>query len=308
MTVNPEPPTRAGRWAAAPASVARHPVPWPMLLPFLLLFLAFVLTPIVRSAYLSFTDYDAIGTPTWLGLRNYANIFTDPVFLHALRNTLVYSLLVVGVSSLLGLYLAYKLSAPTVLNSLLRAVFFLPAVSGTIALISIFTFIFSSWEGGSLNALLASLGRAPVAFLEDPDWIMPVLVSIGVWSATGLAMVLFLAGLRAISPESLEAAALDGASPVRTFLSVTLPQLRPTLVYVTVSSGITAFQMFNESFLLRQQTNRVTTQEAGATLVTYLYSMGFERFDLGLASAVAWVLFVVVFALALLNFRLARER
>ena len=277
-----------------------------MLVPFGALFGLFVLYPVLRSLYLSFTFYNAVTEPRFVGLGNYLELFSDKAFLRAFWNTLVYALFTVSISTVLGLYLAFKLASPRWWNVILRSIFFLPMVSGSVAVINVWFLMFSSYKFGFVNNLLQRFGIAPQAFLDNSDWIMPILILIGIWGGTGLSMLLFLAGLRAIPHEVLEAAAIDGAGPAQRFWRITLPMLRPTSVYVTVTAGIAAFGLFNESYLLDQYTNRFDAVEAGTTLVAFLFRRGFTKFDLGLASSVAWVLFVLVFALSVINLRLGR--
>lgn len=279
-------------------------IPLLMLLPFMVLFAAFVLYPVVRSLYLSFTDYNAISQPHMVGTANYVNLLQDPRFYKALANTAVFVVSVVVINTVLGLLLALVFGGQSVFDQVMRAVFFLPSVAGGIAILAVWKWILGSEGYGLLNAARGLFGLDNVAWLGTPSLAIPVLVTVAVWGGMGGTMILFVAGLRAIPVELYEAAAIDGASGAQPFWRVTLPMLRPTLLYIVITGTIGAFQIFNEPYLLfGGVTGAGGLLDSALTLVTYLYDRGFSRFQLGYASAVAWVLFIIVFILTLINLR-----
>ena len=279
-------------------------IPVIMLIPCMVLFAAFVLYPVVNSLYLSFTNYNAISQPHLVGIANYVDLLKDPRFYKALGNTALFVVSVVVLNTALGLTLAVVFGGQSLWDQIMRAVFFLPSVAGGIAILAVWKWILNSEGYGILNAARAAFGASAVSWLGTPNLAIPVLVTVAVWGGMGGTMILFVAGLRAIPTELYEAAAIDGATPSQRFWRITLPLLRPTMLYIVITGTIGAFQIFNEPYLLFGSVSTVGgLLDSALTLVTYLYDRGFGRFQLGYASAVAWVLFIIVFALTLINLR-----
>lgn len=273
--------------------------------PFFALFGLFGVWPVLRSAWLSFTDYHATDAPRWIGLRNYAELFADERFWTSLANTAAYMASVSVIAVLLGLVLALSFGSNSRLHQWVRVAFFLPAVAGGVGAISAWKWLANSEAYGLFNSLRAAFGLEPVRFLGDPQWTLPVLVLVGVWSVLGYNLVIFVAGLRAIPEELYQAARLDGASRWQQLLHVTLPNLRPTLVYVSVTGMIASFQVFYEPYLLFGAVDTLGGPlDSALMLVTYLFDRGFRQLDLGLASAAAWVLTTLLFGLTWLNLKL----
>ncbi|MBW8847756.1 MAG: sugar ABC transporter permease [Burkholderiales bacterium] len=273
--------------------------------PFFALFGLFGVWPVLRSAWLSFTDYHATDAPRWIGLRNYAELFADERFWTSLANTAAYMASVSVIAVLLGLVLALSFGNNSRLHQWVRVAFFLPAVAGGVGAISAWKWLANSEAYGLFNSLRAAFGLEPVRYLGDPQWTLPVLVLVGVWSVLGYNLVIFVAGLRAIPEELYQAARLDGASRWQQLLHVTLPNLRPTLVYVSVTGMIASFQVFYEPYLLFGAVDTLGGPlDSALMLVTYLFDRGFRQLDLGLASAAAWVLTTLLFGLTWLNLKL----
>lgn len=277
------------------------------LLPFLVLFMAFVVLPILASFYLSLTNFTAVKPPQFVGLQNYSRLFQDQRFIKALTNSLRYVFSVVSLNTLFALTLAVLLERPTPLNQFLRVIFFLPSVTSSVALNVLWRWVFIGEDYGLVNSILLRLGSSTITFLADPHWTMPILVIMAVWGGMGYAMVIFLAGLQAIPPELHEAAAIDGANERQRFWCITLPLLRPVLLYVLITGMISAFQVFEAVYIVFRSVESIGgVLDSGLTLVPYLYYQGFQRFKMGYASAIAWVLFVLIFALTLINLRVGR--
>ncbi len=276
-------------------------------LPFLILFALFTIWPVLRSLYLSFTDYDAISTPSLIGTANYRTLLADPRFVKALTNTATYMLGTSLLSTALGLLLALVFGGQRLSDQIMRACFFLPSVAGGVGLISVFKWLFSSEDFGLINTLRQWLSLDPVRFLGSPAYAVPILIALGVWGLMGYNMILFVAGLRSIPGDIYEAAAIDGANPRQRFWRITLPLLRPTLLFVLVTSMIGAFQEFFSFYFLFSDTSNVGgILDSGLSLVVYLYDLGFRHLQMGMASALAWILFLMLFALTLLNLKLGR--
>ena len=272
--------------------------------PFFALFGLFGVWPVLRSAWLSFTDYHAIDDPAWVGLRNYAELFADERFWTALGNTAAYMAAVSVIAVVLGLVLALNFGSNSRVHQWVRVAFFLPSVAGGVGAISAWKWLANSEAYGLFNSIRAAFGLEPARFLGDPQWTLPVLVLVGVWSVLGYNLVIFVAGLRAIPQELYQAARLDGASRWQQLLHITLPNLRPTLVYVSVTGMVASFQVFYEPYLLYGAVDTLGGPlDSALMLVTYLFDRGFRQLDLGLASAAAWVLTTLLFGLTWINLR-----
>ena len=290
---------------------SRHGADMLLVAPFFALFALFVAWPVLRSAWLSFTEYHATAAPAWVGTRNYAELFGDERFWQALRNTFTYMASVSVIAVVLGLVLALAFGSQSRLHQLVRLAFLMPSVAGGVGAISAWKWMANSEPYGLFNSVRAWFGLEPARFLGDPVWSMVILVMIGVWSVVGYNMVLFVAGMRAIPSHLYEAARLDGASRWPRRGHVTLPMLRPTLLYVLVTGMIASFQVFYEPYLMFGTVDNIGGPlDSALMLVTYLFDYGFRQLDLGLASAAAWVLTTILFGLTWLNMRIggASER
>jgi len=275
--------------------------------PFLALFAVFSIWPVFRSAYLSFTDYHATEAPVWIGLDNYVELFADERFYRALGNTVTYMLVVSLLAVVLGLVLALSFGTQKRWHQWIRIAFFLPSVAGGVGVISVWKWLANSEPYGLFNTIRSWFGLDPVRFLGDPAWAQPLLIALAVWTVMGYNLVIFVAGMRSIPGDLYEAAALDGASPVQRFFHITLPQLRPTLLYVLITGMIGSFQVFYEPYILFGTVDAIGGPlDSALMLVTYLFDHGFHQLNLGYASAVAWVLTTILFALTMINMRLGR--
>ncbi|NDH61492.1 MAG: sugar ABC transporter permease [Alphaproteobacteria bacterium] len=260
-----------GWWFAAPAA---------------LLLLLLYLIPLLILIVLSLSNYELGAVDSkWVGLNNYLRAFEDPVFMRALRNTLLYVVLVLPTSIVLGLGAALLVHARTQSRSMYELIYFLPVTSTLIAMATVWQFMLHP-KLGPVNGLISALGGTPLAFLSEPTLIIPTLAAIGIWQLVGFNMVLFLAGLSSIPQELYDAAAVDGADrPLDRFVRVTWPQLGPTSLFVLVTTSISAFKVFD--------TVAVLTQGKGESEVV-LYAMyleGFQYFKMGYAAALT-VLFL----------------
>lgn len=282
----------------------RHGQDMLLVAPFFALFALFVAWPVLRSAWLSFTEYHATSAPVWVGGRNYADLFTDERFWTALRNTFTYMGAVSLISVVMGLVLALAFGSQSRLHQCVRIAFLLPSVAGGVGAISAWKWMANSEPYGLFNSVRVALGFEPARFLGDPVWSMVILVIVGVWSVVGYNMVIFVAGMRAIPAHLYEAATLDGATRWQRLRHVTLPMLRPSLVYVLVTGMIASFQVFYEPYLLFGTVDNIGGPlDSALMLVTYLFDYGFRQLDLGLASAAAWVLTTILFFLTWVNLK-----
>jgi len=289
-----------------PARLDRRVTPYLLVAPFFLLFGVFGLYPLAHTAWLSLHDWDLLDGPTaFTGWANYGALFTDPGFYRALGNTA--SIFVVAtVPQLLGaLAIAALLDRPLRGSAVWRAVVLLPNVVPVVAVALVFTQLFGR-DQGLVNWALVGLGAEAVDWRAH-TWSAHLGVAVVVvWRWTGYHALLYLAAMQAVPRELHEAAQLDGASRWRAFRSVTLPSIRPTVLFTVVVSTIGGFQLFTEPLLFGGASSGGADRQF-QTLVMYLYEAGFQRFDAGYAAAVSWVLFVLCAVLALVNAALLRR-
>ncbi|MEU0534337.1 carbohydrate ABC transporter permease [Amycolatopsis tolypomycina] len=272
--------------------------------PWLLGVLVLTIGPMLASLYLSFTDYDLFDAPRWVGLDNYTTMFTrDDRFWHAAGVTAQY----VGVSVPLKLGLA--LAVAMLLNrahrgaGLYRSAFYAPSLLGaSVSLALVWRAMFST--GGTADRVLAAFGLDTGGWVDQPQFALLAVIALAVWQF-GAPMVIFLAGLKQIPKELYEAAELDGAGPVRRFRSVTLPMLSPVLLFNLVLETIHSFQSFTGAFVV--SSGRGGPSDSTLLYTLYLYQRGFTDFRMGFASAMAWVLLVVIGVLTALLFRGSRR-
>jgi multiple sugar transport system permease protein len=311
QTAAPKPDAEPARRTAGRPShrLQRYGPAYAMLLPFALLFIVFLVYPLIRSVYYSLTDFNAIRPPTFVGLDNFAELIAnDDRFHKAVWNTVKYVIGSVTLTMVLGLLLAVAFKSTSLRDRLMRTVFFLPSVSAGVGVVLVWKWIFMVDSWGLANTVARLFGGENKAWLADPAVSIPILVTMAVWGGAGYAMVLFVAGINAIPDELYEQASIDGASKARQFWHITLPLLRPVLVFVFITSTIGAFQIFEPVYLLWRRSASIVggPLDSALTIVPYLYDMGFNRFQLGYASAIAWILFAIIFLVTLVQLRVTK--
>lgn len=298
--------------ATAPAQRARMSVwrrpetRWAYLfiLPWIIGFVVFTAGPMVASLVLSFTDYDAIGTASWIGADNYQRMASDTRFRSALLNTLWFTVLHVPLHVAVSLGLALLLKNITGrLSGFFRTVFYLPAMTPTVAVGAVFLLLLNG-QSGAINAFLGWFGIRGPAWTTDPSWMLYGVVILSLWTVGGSVIILF-AGLNEVPKDLYEAARIDGAGPLRQFRSVTLPMISSSLFFVVIVSTIGALQLFNEVYTMYYGNAQTQLQASDAvlTLAIYVFQQGFQFLDMGYASAVAWVLFIVILLVTVINLK-----
>jgi multiple sugar transport system permease protein len=267
------------------------------ILPALLGFIVFVAGPILASLYLGFTEFKIITAPRWIGLDNYRTLIADPLFWQSLKVTLVYAALSLPANLVLSLGIAILMNQKLRGIALWRTVYYLPAVISGVAVAVLWRWILNP-EFGLLNVLLQYIGIAGPNWLQDTRTALASLVMISLW-AVGGNMVIYLSGLQGIPTELYEAAEIDGATSWRRFLHITIPMLSPVIFFNVVMGLIGAFQWFTEPYIMTRGGPEQTT----LAYMLNLYNNAFQFFKMGYASALAWVLFMIVLLLTALVFR-----
>jgi len=264
-------------------------------------FLIFTLFPVAASLALSATRWDLIGRPTFVALSNYRDVLRDPLFWRVMANTLYYSAGVIPLVIVTSLALALALNGPIRGRTLFRTLFFMPVISSTVAVAMVWRWIYAPF--GVVNSLLTTMGLPALGWLTTPTWAMPAVILMSTWQSMGYSMVIFMAGLQGIPRHLYDAAAVDGATGWCRFWHITLPLLSPTTFFVLVMALIRSFQVFGQVYMLTGGGPAYAT----STIVFYVYEEAFLSLHMGYASALAWVLFGVVFFLTLIQLRFQRE-
>lgn len=270
--------------------------------PWLLGLLIFTLGPIIASFALSFTDYPIVKAPQWVGFENYHTLLTDdPLFWTSLSNTLYYTMLVVPLNMALGLGIAILMNEPLPGMRLFRTLYYLPSVVSGVAVSVLWAWILNP-DFGLINTLLGYIGLPGPPWLASDVWSKPSLILMSLWGVGG-SMVIYLAGLQGIPAHLYEAAEIDGAGALSRFRHVTLPMMSPTLLFTLIVNTIGSFQVFTQAYVI------TGGGPVNSTLfyVLYLFRNAFEFFKMGYASAMAWILFLIILGLTFLQLRLARR-
>ena len=265
--------------------------------PWLVGFLAFTAYPFLSSAYLSFTRYDIVTKPVWVGIANYHTLLTgDPLFWKSLGVTFEFALVAMPLGIIFGVVLALLLNLDLRGMGVYRTIFFLPSILPTVATSVVFLWLFNP-EIGLINRLLRTVGLTGPAWLQSPQWALPSLVLLSLW-AVGGSMVIYLAGLKDIPAHLYEAATIDGANAWQRLRHVTLPMLSPVIFFNLVMGLIGVFQYFTEAYIMTQGGPEDSTH----FYALYLFERAWRYLDMGLASAMAWVLFLIIMAVTGLLF------
>ncbi len=268
------------------------------IIPAVVLLAAFLLYPALQTVRYAFTDYNIMRPDRikFCGLNNFIELFQDKDFWIAVKNTLHFTILVVPFQTVLALALALLISSRRKGVSIFRAAYFSPQVTSMVVVAILWTVLYNSNpNSGLLNALLVNLGMEPCGFLNDPKTAMNSITFMSAWQGAGYQMMIFLAGLQGIPKDQYEAASIDGAGKIKSFLYVTLPGLKNVISYVIMITVIQAMKLFTQPYVM----TKGGPQNATRTLVYYVYEQGFQKRNFGYACAVAAVFFVIVISLSI---------
>jgi multiple sugar transport system permease protein len=264
-------------------------------------FLVFLVVPMIASLGLSFYDWELLRPPRFSWLQNYQTLLNDRLFRQVLLNTAYYTVGLVPLNIVVSLGLALWLNTRLRGIGLFRLGFFMPVVTVTVAVSLVWKWMYQP-DVGLINVALGWFGTRGLNWLGDPRWAMPALILMSLWKGFGYNMVLFLAGLQGIPSTIYEAAVIDGAGAWQRFWRITLPLLSPTMFLAIVLTIISSFQVFDQAYVMTGG----GPVNATNTVVLYIFQSGFQFFRMGYASAIAWVLFAVIFLFTLAQMRLQR--
>lgn len=282
----------------------KHWLGYAFLLPFLLMFILFTVVPVFYAMILSFTDYNMLQDPNFVGLNNYKLLFLDDkVFITAINNTLVFALITGPIGYLASFFAAWVINQLKFKKGFSLA-FYAPSITSGVAMSYVWLIVFSSDRYGYLNNFLINIGLidSPILWNTDPEYIMTVVIIISLWMSMGNGFLVFLAGFQNLDPSIYEAGAIDGVrNKFQELIYLTLPQMKPQLLFGAVNSIVGSFAVFDVAVSVA---GMPSPNYAGHTIVAHLYDYAFIRFQMGYASAVAVVLFVLTFTLGKVVFRM----
>lgn len=271
------------------------------LLPNFVGFLFFIALPVVFSMYLAFSQWDLLSGAAgirWVGLDNFERMLSDPWFISSLVNNLSYAFFTVFFSIAFGLFIAILLNRKLFGKGILRTMYFVPYVVSLVAISAVWMAILSRF--GPVSMLVRAMGiENPPTWLMDPRTAMPAIISLGIWNHIGYCMLIYLAALQGVPKELYEAAEMDGAGPLRKFIKITFPMVSPATFLLIVTQIISSFKVFAPVQILTEGgPGRSTT-----VLVYYIYRTAYRNYNMGYASAMAWVLFMLVFIITLMQWQ-----
>ena len=259
----------------------------------------FIILPIFCSFALSFTDWDLLNEIKFIGFDNYKAVLTQPVFFQILVNTLVYAISTTVFAVIIPLIIASIINSKIRGSEIFKTIYFLPFITPAVVIAIVWAWIFDPNIGG-LNAIL----KSNLTWLYDTHLAMPVLIFVSVWKLIGYNVVLFLTGFSTIPQNLYEAAKIDGAGVNETFFNITLPLLKPTTCFVTLVTAISSFQVFDLIFVMTEGGPQNSTN----VIVYSIYKYAFEYFDIGKSCALAYILFLVIFILTLLQYKFSDKK
>jgi multiple sugar transport system permease protein len=272
--------------------------------PWVIGFLIFALGPIIASAYLSFTQYKIAGSPVWIGLANYQEaFFVDKQFWPSLVRTFQYAVALVALGISFSLIAAILLNQEIKGRAFFRALYYLPSLTPVVALALLWRWLLQP-QVGLVNFLLSKVGITGPGWLADRNWAVPALVMVGLWASIGGGrMIIFLAGLQGVPKELYESAEIDGANAIQRFLRITLPMISPVIFFNLILGVIGSFSVFSVAFI---------ATDGGPNYATWFYMLhlyynAFSYFQMGYASALAWIFFVIIFILSFIQIKLSNR-
>lgn len=270
-----------------------------MAAPSMIIITVFIIIPIIYSLYMSLHDWNIMyNIKDFIGFDNYKEVFQDERFFNALKNTLIYTVSYVPILVILSLALAAFINEKFIASGFYKTVLFIPAITSMAIIAIIFRFLLDG-DIGYVSLALRKLGFSVPDFLRDPETAMWSVVLTSVWRWVGFYMVIFLSGFNSIPDSLYEAAEIDGAGKLRQFFSISLPLLMPTISFTLITNLINSFQVFDPVYVMTKGGPMFSTE----VLVYYVYYMGFNVFDMGYASSMAFILFLIILVFTLIQLK-----
>jgi multiple sugar transport system permease protein len=274
--------------------------------PWIVGFLLFTAYPVIYTGYLSLTDYDVINDPSFVGMENFQRLLEDPKIALALKNTFIFAVLSVPAQLLVSLFLALLLNWAGRATGFFRTAFFLPKMTPPVA-VGILLLLLFNGQSGLINGVLGVFGIDGPAWTTDPDWVKPGLVLMSLWTVGG-SVIILLAALRNVPQELYDAARVDGASWWRQTWSVTVPMISGAILFIVIVDTIAAMQSFTEAYTAFFGSGNTTySNDAALFYSIYLFQQAFEFLNMGYASAMAWILFVIIMVITFFQLRLSKR-
>lgn len=281
-------------------------VPYVFIAPNFIGFFVFILLPVVFSLFISFTDFNlfqGIKESTFVGLKNFIEMFKDSWFRASIRNNIIYTIVTIPISMFFSIILAVILNKNVYGKNVLKAMFFIPYISSIVAISAIWIQLFNPSKG-MINQLLKVLGISnPPGWIGSLDWALPAIIIVGIWMGLGYNIIIYIAGLQSIPKELYESAQIDGANSIKTFLNITVPLVRNTTFFLIITNIITSFQVFG--------TVNIMTNGGPGTATTvisqYIYVSGFRYYKMGYAAAMAWILLIIIFMFTMFQWKVQKR-
>jgi multiple sugar transport system permease protein len=288
---------------------------WFFISPWVVGFILFTAGPIIASAYLSLTNYAPGKSPEWVGFNNYISLFGDRIFWKSLQVTSYYTLLAVPLGIILSLLLAVLLNQKVPFMGIFRTLYYLPALlAGSVAVALLFSWLLNP-QFGIINYIIRFFvgpqGLIPVGivgprWLQDPNWVIPSYTMLALWGF-GAGMLIYLSALQGVPTHLYEAATIDGATRFQQFFNITIPMISPVILFTFITGMIASFQVFTPAYVIAGGTQLGAPAYSSMFYVLYLFLNAFQRYRVGLASAQAWILFVIIMILTMLMFWASRR-
>jgi multiple sugar transport system permease protein len=263
--------------------------------------------PTFNAILLSFQDWNLLGDRKWAGIDNYVKLFSDPVFWKVFKNTFIYLLLGTPISLVVSFIIAYNLDKVRFMHGTIRALYFLPFMTSTVAMAWLWRWFYQPVPIGLFNNALAAIGIPQFSFLSSTTWALPSILAPAVWAGLGFQIIIFMAGLRAIPQTYYEAARIDGVGSWTILWRITLPLLKPTIVFLVVLSSIGFLRIFDQVFNMTSN-NPGGPLNSTKPLVLMIYETAFSSFDMGYAAAQTVVLFTILLAVSLAQIYIMRDK
>ena len=301
-----EPERRRRRPKRSPLARREDRAGWLFISPWVLGFLIFTAGPMIASLVLSFTDYQMIQAPHAVGLDNYRELFDDPKVLKSLSNTFVYAAMFVPLGTIFALVLAMMLQRVGRAGGFFRTAFYLPEMTPAVAAGAMFLLLLNGQQG-LVNKVLGWFGINGPNWTADPHWLKPSLAIVSLWTLGG-TVVIYLAALNGVPKQLYEAAELDGAGPVTRFFRITVPMISGALFFTVITNTIAAMQMFDQAYtMFYGPQQKAAASEESLVYMVYLFQNAFQFFKMGFASAMAWLLFVIILLITFLQVRIGNR-